>query len=283
MKIGMFGLGIMGFPIATNLVQKCGCPVAAYDPAESSCVRFRKIGGATAAAPETIYQSCDVIFSCLPNNDLVRAHLESAVKLCRRGTVVVDLSSSLPSVIQGCAKAADLAGVALVDCPVSGGHIGAVAGNLSAMCGGRAEDIEKMLPLAKCFAAKVTHMGSLGCGYTAKLANNMIIGSEIAVIAEAFSFAEKAGLDPRVLFEAIRSGGAASAVLDMKVPKMLDGDYSVSSSLAVHLKDQHNALLVAGEIKAQAPLCTLTTELMDRMREKGRDKEDVAAVIDLFR
>lgn len=283
MKLGFIGIGIMGLPIAGNILKKSGLPVLGFDIDSDRCRQFVSVGGNCSKSPEEIFKTCELVFLSLPNNDLVDMYINMAVKYSTSGTKIVDLSSSYPAIIRSYKETADIAGVSLIDCPVSGGEPKAIEGTLSAMCGGKKEDIEAVLPYLKMFNIKVTYMGELGCGYIAKLANNMIVGTEMALIAEAFNFAEKAGINNQVLFEAIRDGGAGSNVMDFKVPHMLDEKRLVSSHLSTHIKDQNNALALAKEIGAYTPLCAIATELMERMEKAGRGSEDVAAIIDIFK
>jgi len=213
---------------------------------------------------------------------LVSSNFELGIKHAPRGAIIVDLSSSYPAVIRDKQALAKQAGVGLIDCPVSGGESGARAGTLASMCGGSEENVEKVLPYLKMFSSGVVHMGPVGCGYAAKLANNMVIGTEIAVIAEALNYVELAGLDKKRWFEAVRHGGAASCVLEVKGPKMLEKDYAASSTLAVHLKDQRNAIKLAKDTGAYMPLCAMATEMMGQLEEQGRSKEDVAVILELF-
>lgn len=282
MKIGFIGLGTMGLPMAINLVKKSGCPVVGYDVVEKQCQRFRDAGGATAETLKAVFSDCGIVFLSLPSNELVRTNLALAVESCARGTIVVDTSSSYPAVIQGLKKDAEAAGIRLIDCPVSGGEQGARNGTLAAMCGGEESDVTVVRPYLEMFASVVTHMGPLGCGYAAKLANNLIVGTEIALIAEVLNFAEKAGLDQQRLFDAMRNGAAGSAVLEIKAPKMIQRDYTASSRLSIHLKDQHNALRLAEDIGAYTPLCDLATGLMDQMERNGHGTDDVAVMLELF-
>ncbi|MCD8241569.1 MAG: NAD(P)-dependent oxidoreductase, partial [Lachnospiraceae bacterium] len=240
MKLGMIGMGVMGLPIAENLVKKSGLQVLGYDVEADRRMRFAQCKGMPVLHPEEVYENCGIVFFSLPNNKLVDACLGEALVHCQDGAILVDLSSSYPSVIQAHEESAIAAGAGLVDCPVSGGESAATAGTLSAMCGGAAEHVEAVCPYLRMFSGKVTHMGALGSGYAAKLINNMIIGAEIAAVAEAFACAQRAGLDGKLLFEAIRDGGAGSCVLEVKGPKMLDHDYSASSRLSISLKDQKN-------------------------------------------
>lgn len=281
MKIGVIGLGIMGLPIAENIRKKSGETVIGFDVAEAQCEKFKAYGG-EIAAPEKIYSDCDLIFFSLPNNKLVDIYFSQAVPACKSGAILVDLSSSLPAIIRKYEAEASEKGIALIDCPLSGGEAGAIAGKLSAMCGGEKKDVDAVMPYLMMFNSKVSHMGKLGCGYVAKFANNMIVGSEIVAVAEAFAYAKKAGLDENVLFEAIRDGACASCVLEVKGPKMLNNDYSASSTLAIHLKDQHNALGLAEEIGAYVPMVAQATEAMEKLMEAGHGADDVAVIYDLF-
>ncbi len=281
MNIGFVGLGTMGLPIAVNIIRKSGYKAYGFDVLNRQCDRFAEAGG-TVCSVEDVYKNSDIVFLSLPSNRLVSENLLLAVKNCKPGTVVVDLSSSYPAVIQAVAAEAEKAGIELMDCPISGGEPGAIAGTLAAMCGGEDTVIEKVRPLLEMFCTTVTHMGPLGCGYTAKLANNMIVGVEIAAIAEAFAFAEKAGLNKQKLFDAIHKGGAGSNVLEIKGPKMILHDYEPSSKLLIHMKDQQNALLMGKEIGAAMPVTGLVTEIMEKLASVGRQDEDVVNVLDYF-
>lgn len=279
---GMVGLGNMGLPIALNLIKQGGGPVYGYDVVPAARERFGASGGLVCGTAEELFASCRVVFFSLPTNGLVRENLERAVERCPEGAVLVDTSSSLPEAITRCAAAAARRNIALIDCPVSGGVEGAAAGTLSAMCGGDRAAVEDVTPLLRAFAARVTYMGRLGSGYTAKLVNNLIVGGEITLLAEAFGLARRAGLDLEVLFEALRGGAAGSAVLENKGPKMFRGDYSPQSRAAIHLKDQHNAQQLARSLGARTPMCDASTALLETLAAGGRGDEDVAAAADLF-
>ena len=243
---------------------------------------FASMGGIPEPDGAALLENSDVVFLSLPGNALVQETLTDAVRRCRRGTVVVDTSSSLPAVIQSCAAQAAARGVELIDCPVSGGAEAAAEGRLSAMCGDSETALARVSPLLACFAARVTHMGSLGSGYAAKLINNLIVGGEITLIAEALGLARKAGLDMARLLEALSGGAASSPVLSLKGGRMISGDYTPSSRVLIHLKDQRNAQELARALGAAIPACDLSTALLGQLADMGRGGEDVAAVIDLF-
>lgn len=280
--VGMVGLGNMGLPIALNLIRAEWGPVYGYDVVPAARERFGASGGLVSNTAEELFRVCQVVFFSLPTNDLVRENLERAVQCCQNGTVLVDTSSSVPAVIEGCAAAAAARDIALIDCPVSGGVEGASAGTLSAMCGGDQTAVDGVMPLLRTFTGRVTYMGRLGSGYTAKLVNNLIVGGEITLLAEAFGLARRAGLDLETLFEAVRGGAAGSAVLENKAPKMLSGDYTPQSRTAIHLKDQHNAQQLARSLGVETPMCDISTAILEKLFSAGRGNEDVAAVMDLF-
>lgn len=282
MNIGFIGLGNMGLPMARRLISKSGHPVLGFDVVASSLEKLAAAGGTPVSDTAQLFTQCSTIFLSLPSNALIQSNLEAAVDQCRPGTVIVDTSSSVPSVIQSCAAQATVQGIDLIDCPVSGGVEGAVNGILSAMCGGTVEAVEKAMPLLHILASHITHMGALGSGYTAKLINNLIVGGEITLIAEAFALAQKAGIELPRLLDAIRGGAAGSPVLEMKGSKMIHRDYTASSRALIHLKDQHNAQELARSLGASIPACDLSTSLLEQLVAMGRGNEDVAAVVDLF-
>lgn len=281
-RVGMVGLGNMGLPIALNLMKAEGRPACGYDVIPAARERFGASGGLPVGTVEELLRVCRVVFFSLPTNDLVRENLARAVELCPEGAVLVDTSSSVPEVVKGLASAAAARHIALIDCPVSGGVEGAFAGTLSAMCGGDQAAVDSVMPLLRSFASKVTYMGDLGSGYTTKLVNNLIVGGEITLLAEALGLARRAGLNLETLFEAIRGGAAGSAVLENKGPKMIGGDYSPQSRTAIHLKDQHNAQQLARALGARTPMCDSSTAILEELAAGGRGNEDVAAAMDLF-
>ena len=282
MKIGVIGLGNMGLPIALRLLEKSGGAVYGNDVVRAAMDRFAEAGGTAVADPAELLRVCDAVFLSLPSNELVREKLEQAVRCCKRGALVVDTSSSVPEVMRACAAAAAEREIDLIDAPVSGGVAGPRQGPLSVLCGGESAAAERAMPLLDTSASTVTHMGALGSGYTTKLVNNLIVGGEITLLAEALGLAKRAGLDLERLKDAISGGAAGSSVLNIKGPKMIRGDFSASSRVLIHLKDQHNAQQLAQSLGASIPACDLSTALLEKLAEMGRGNEDVAAVIDLF-
>lgn len=281
-KIGFIGMGIMGLPMATNLMKKSGCDVTGFDVFEAARERFAQAGGKTAASADEVYQGSDVICLCLPKNELVESTVLEIIQKAKPGTVIVDFSSTAPGVIRRLFPQVQAAGMQLLDSPVSGGETGAIAGTLVVMSGGEKATFDAVEDLLHCVGGNVTYMGATGCGAVAKLANNMIVGCNLISVGEAFAYAVKAGLDPEVLYRAIKNGAAQNAVMDIKVPKILSRDFSASARIAVHYKDIKNAMALADELGVELPMTAVVMECMRRMDEAGLIDEDQCALVKVF-
>ena len=276
--LGYLGLGVMGYGMTGNLIDKSGGPVYGYDPVPALRERFAQRGGRAVDDARTLYETCDLIFMCLPTNAIVQATITEIMETARPGTTIVDMGSTSPYVIQALHAAAVEKGFRLLDSPVSGGEAGANGGTLVIMCGGEREVFDDVKPYLEMMGKTVTYMGPSGCGSTAKVANNMIVGIHLCAMGEAFAFAKKAGLDPKTLFAAIRGGAAQSAVLDAKAPKLLARDFSASARIAVHLKDINNAMEAAARLGVELPLSGIVKEQMDWMDAHGMINEDQCAL-----
>ena len=268
----------MGLPMAKNVVQKCGLPVLGYDVVQQQMDAFREAGGIPVSDPAEIYKACDVILQILPTHPIIRNSVEQAIQYGKPGNVIVDLSSTAPDIILELYQQAKDAGMFLLDSPVSGGEIGANGGTLVIMCGGEKEVFDEVRPYLLMMGKTATYMGPSGCGSTAKVANNMMVGIHLCAMGEAFAFAKKAGLDPQTLFDAIKGGFAQSAVMDGKVPKLLSRDFSASARIAVHLKDINNAMDVAAHLGVELPMTEIVKEQMDWMDQHGMIDEDQCAL-----
>lgn len=281
-KIGFIGMGIMGLPMAKNILKKSGCPVLGFDVVAASREKFEQAGGAATADAKEIYESCEVIFLCLPKNELVESTVKDIIAYGQKGTVIIDFSSTFPGVIRKLYPEVKAAGMSLIDSPVSGGESGAIGGTLVVMCGGDKAVFDEAESLIACVASTVTYMGETGCGDVAKLANNMIVGCNLIAVSEAYAFAVKAGLNPDVLFHAIKDGFAQNAVMDIKVPKILSRDFTASARIAVHQKDMKNAARLAEEMGVAVPMSSLVLDYMNRMEEAGLINEDQCALVKMY-
>ena len=281
-KIGFLGMGVMGLPMAKNVVQKCGLPVLGYDVVQQQMDAFREAGGIPVSDPAEIYKACDVILQILPTHPIIRNSVEQAIQYGKPGNVIVDLSSTAPDIILELYQQAKDAGMFLLDSPVSGGETGANGGSLVIMSGGEKEVFEEVKPYLLMMGKSATYMGPSGCGSTAKIANNMMVGIHLLAMDEAYAFATKAGLDPKTLFDAIHGGFAQSAVMDLKVPKILSRDFSASARIAVHLKDVNNAMELAEHLGVEIPMTKIVKEQMDWMDAHGMIDEDQCALVKYY-
>lgn len=197
MKIGFLGMGVMGLPMAKNVVKKSGCEVLGYDVAKKQLDDFAASGGKPVSDPVEIYKNCDVILQILPTHPIIRNSVEQAIQYGKPGNIIVDLSSTAPDIIQELYTETRAAGMYLLDSPVSGGNPMAIAGTLAIMTGGDREAYEKAKPILSCMGNPV-YTGGTASGSVTKLVNNMVAGAYMVVIAEAYAFAAKAALTSRL-------------------------------------------------------------------------------------
>ncbi len=279
---GFIGLGTMGLPMAVNLHNKSGHTVLGFNRSAPARERFEAAGGRAAQSVEEIYAACSVIFLCLPTNDAVSAQVKGIINGCPAGTTVVDMGSTAPNIIRALAREAAGKGIYVLDCPVSGGLSGAQAGTLSIMCGGDEAAFGRIEEYLHAMGSSVVYMGGCGCGSTAKLANNMMVGAHLSAMAESYAFAVKAGIDPHRLFDAIHGGFAQSAVMDAKVPKLLDRDFSATARIEIHMKDIKNALTLADALGVELPLTELVCSQMQYLADKGLASEDQCTMVKVY-
>lgn len=280
-KIGFLGMGVMGLPMAKNVVQKCGLPVLGYDVVQQQMDAFREAGGIPVSDPAEIYKACDVILQILPTHPIIRNSVEQAIQYGKPGNVIVDLSSTAPDIILELYQQAKDAGMFLLDSPVSGGNPMAIAGTLAIMTGGDKEAFVKVKPVLACMGSPV-YTGGPASGSVTKLVNNMIGGAILVAIAEGYAFAAKAGIDLQTTFEATRGGFAGGPMYDNKVPKIIKRDYTPGARIAVHRKDILNAKHYAHKLDIDTPLTDVVLHVMDWMNDNGHIDEDQAALVKYY-
>lgn len=279
-KIGFLGMGVMGLPMAKNLLQKSGCEILGYDVMEKQREGFITAGG-TVAEPEEIYQTCDVIMQILPTHAIIRDSVEKAVKYGKPGRIIVDLSSTAPDIILELYKLAKDAGMYLLDSPISGGNPMAIAGTLAIMTGGDKEAFEEVKPLLECMGTPV-YVGGPASGSVTKLVNNMVAGAYLVAMAEGYAFAAKAGIDLQTTFEATRGGFAGGPLYDNKIPKLIHRDYEPGARVAVHRKDILNAKHYAHHMGVDTPMTDVVLQVMDWMNDNGHIDEDQIAMVKYY-
>ena len=280
-KIGFLGMGVMGLPMAKNVVQKCGLPVLGYDVVQQQMDAFREAGGIPVSDPAEIYKACDVILQILPTHPIIRNSVEQAIQYGKPGNVIVDLSSTAPDIILELYQQAKDAGIFLLDSPVSGGNPMAIAGTLAIMTGGDKAVFEEVKPLLECMGHPV-YTGGPASGSITKLVNNMVAGAYLSAIAEGYAFAAKAGIDLQTTFDATRCGFAGGPLYDNKVPKIIHRDYEPGARIAVHLKDIHNAKHFAHKLGVDTPVTDVTMQIMEWMGDNGYIDIDQAGMVKYF-
>ena len=220
MKIGFIGLGIMGKPMSKNLL-KAGYELTVLDKNKTAEAEVVAAGATAAASPRAVAELNDVIITMLPNSPQVREVVlgeGGVIEGARKGSVLIDMSSIAPLVSREIAEKLAVYGVEMLDAPVSGGEPKAIDGTMSVMVGGKKEVFEKYYPIMKAMAGSVVLTGDIGAGNITKLANQIIVALNIAAMSEALVLAQKAGVEPELVYKAIRGGLAGSTVLDAKAP-----------------------------------------------------------------
>ena len=280
-KIGFLGMGVMGLPMAKNVVAKCGLPVMGYDVVQKQVDDFAAAGGIPVSDPVEIYKECDVILQILPTHAIIRNSVAQAIQYGQPGNIIVDLSSTAPDIVQEMYADAKAAGMFLLDSPVSGGNPMAIAGTLAIMTGGDKEAYDIVEPVLACMGNPV-YTGGCASGSVTKLANNMIGGAILVAIAEAYAFAAKAGIDLQTTFDATRCGFAGGPMYDNKVPKLIKRDYEPGARIAVHRKDIINAKHYAHHMGVDIPLTDVVLHVMDWMNDNGYIDYDQIAMVKYY-
>ena len=226
-QIGLVGLGIMGKPMARNLM-KAGYSLTVYDVVGSAVEEIATEGTAAASSSSEVAQACPVVITMVPDSADSEAAIlgpDGVLEGASAGSTVIDMSSIAPGSSQKIAAACEAQGVDFLDAPVSGGEPGAISGTLAIMVGGRQEVFDRSRPIFEAVGASIVLCGGYGAGNTTKLANQIIVAANIEALAEGLVLARKAGLDPNTVFEAIKGGLAGSNVMNAKAPMMIAGDF----------------------------------------------------------
>ena len=283
-KIGFIGLGIMGKPMAKNLI-KAGFPLVVHNRSRSKVDELVKEGAAASNTPREVASSSDIIITMLPNSpdvELVALGAKGILEGAKAGQLFIDMSTINPIVSQKIAKEFSAKSVAMVDAPVSGGEKGAIDATLSIMAGGEAEDFERALPVFNALGKTVTHMGSIGSGGFTKLANQIIVAINLTAIGEALVFGAKAGVDPQKMIRALAGGLAGSKCLDQKSEKILSGDFAPGFKIDLHSKDLNLIQDAARSVGVPIPTAAFVEQLFAALRVRGRGGMDHSGVITFF-
>jgi len=280
-SLGLIGLGIMGRPMARNLM-KAGYRLTVLDIDSSAVAALAAEGAEVGQTPAQVAASTDVLITMLPDSPQVReVYLGrgGAFEALRPGWLAIDMSSIAPSTARELAERAAAAATEMLDAPVSGGDKGAIAGTLSIMVGGSDEAFERALPILQAMGKTIVHVGGPGAGQVVKICNQVVVAVVIEAVSEALVLGAKAGVDPALIADVLQGGLAATRVLEMRRENMLSGSFDPGFRIRLHLKDLKNALELAREIDVALPAAAQVDQLMRVASAAGHADYDHSGLI----
>ncbi len=282
--IGFIGLGIMGRPMARNLL-KAGYPLVVHNRSRKAVEDLAAAGATAATSPCDVAGRCEILITMLPNSpdvELVALGRDGIIEGARSGLLFADMSTISPLVSQKIGKTLEAKGVKMLDAPVSGGEKGAIDGTLSIMVGGDKAVFDELLPVFQALGKTVTHLGPLGSGGFTKLANQIIVALNLTALGEALTLARKAGLDRELTLKALGGGLAGSRCLEQKTPNYLANTYNPGFKIDLHYKDLGLIMESARALGVPLPTTAVVEELFNALRVKGRGGLDHSAIITLL-
>ena len=283
-QVGFIGLGIMGKPMARNLIN-AGYSLVVHDHKTAPMEELAAEGAAMGNSSREASEGSEIIITMLPDS----ANSEDAIlgqngvlEGAPAGATIIDMSSINPLVSQKIAAEAAKHNVEMLDAPVSGGEPGAIAGTLAIMVGGNEEVFQKHEELLQVMGRSVVRVGEVGAGNVVKLANQMIVAANIEVIGEALTLSQKAGIDPQVVFQAIRGGLAGSNALDAKAPMMMERNFRPGFRIRLHQKDLNNAMATARDLGVPVPVTSLLQQMLGALVNDGKGDLDHSAIVNFI-
>ena len=281
MRVGIIGLGIMGAPMARNLLR-AGHPLTVYTRTRARAAGLLAAGAAWADSPAALAAAVDAVVTMLPDTPAVEAVMagpDGVLAGARAGLLAIDMSTIDPAAARALAERAAAAGVALLDAPVSGGEQGAIAGTLSIMVGGAAAAFDRAGPLFAALGKRVTYMGGPGQGQMTKLVNQVVGAGTLAAVAEGVLLAAGAGLDPAAVVEAVGGGAAASWMLAEQAPRMQRRDFAPGFMVRLQQKDLRLALASAERLGVPLPLTAVVQLLFTAVEARGGGELGTQAIL----
>lgn len=283
-KVGFIGLGIMGKPMAKNLI-KAGFNLIVYDIRNEPVNELVMFGAERANSPKEVAERSDIIITMLPDGPDVEKVVcgpNGLIEGLKRGSIVIDMSSISPTIARKIAKEVEKRGGEMLDAPVSGSEPSAIEGTLAIMVGGKKEIFDKCLPLFNAMGKTITYVGESGAGQVTKLCNQIIVALNIIALSEAFVLAVKAGLKPEEVFQAIRGGLAGSVVMERKVPMIIRRNFNPGFKIKLHQKDLRNVILFAIEHNVPLPFTSLALQVLNTLVNEGKGELDHSAIVHFF-
>lgn len=283
-KIGFIGLGIMGKPMSKNLLN-AGYELIVYNRSQEAVKELAAAGAEVSDSPKNLASQVEVVITMLPDSPEVTevALGERGIIMgAKPGSILIDMSSISPLAVREVAQKLNEKGIRMLDAPVSGGEPKAIDGTLSVMVGGLKEDFEECLPIFAALSASTVLCGEIGAGNVTKLANQIIVAGNIAAMGEALTLATKSGVDPEKLYQAIRGGLAGSAVLDAKLPLVLERKFDPGFKVKLHIKDLQNTLNTGHVVGVSLPLTSTVMEMMQALVIDGLEEADHSVLVKYF-
>ena len=280
-KIGFIGLGIMGKPMSRNLI-KAGHELVVYDVRSEPLEELAAQGASRGASPRDVAARTEIVITMLPDGPEVEQVVlgaDGVLEAARPGLIVVDMSSISPVVARRVGDECARRGVAFLDAPVSGGEPGAINATLAIMVGGEQATFDKVLPIFQALGKTITLTGPVGAGNVTKLANQIMVAVNIAAVGEALALAAKAGVNPEVVFNAVKGGLAGSAALNAKAPMILARNFKPGFRIRLHHKDLRNALGAAEALSVPLPLTSLVQQMLTALINEGEGELDHSGIV----
>ena len=281
LRVGYIGLGLMGKSIARNIL-KAGFPVVVHNRSRAAVDELVSEGAVAANSPKEVAEQVDIIFTNLPDSpDVEKVALgeNGIIEGARAGLIVIDNSTIKPASARLIAEKLKEKGIFSLDAPVSGGDIGAKNGTLTIMVGGDAEALEKAMPVLKAMGKTITLVGDAGAGQVAKAANQIMVAAQMVAMGELLVFSKKAGVDPRKVVDAIKAGAAQCWALDIKPPRLFDGNRKPGFKSYIQLKDMNIVLETAKEYDVPISGTVENTKLYQQMIDMGMGELDNSAIV----
>ncbi|MBA3388186.1 MAG: 2-hydroxy-3-oxopropionate reductase [Rubrobacteraceae bacterium] len=284
-KIGFVGLGIMGRPMARNLMED-GYELVLYNRTEEKAEELAQEGTAeVAGSPREVAENSDIIITMLPDSPQVEEVLAGeggVLEGLGEGSLIVDMSTISPVVTKELAAKAGERGASMLDAPVSGGDVGAINGELSIMVGGSEEDFERAKPLFDVMGKVATLVGPVGSGQVVKACNQIVVALNIEAVSEALVLGSKAGVAPEKVVEALSGGLAGSAVMEAKKEKFFGHDFEPGFKIELHHKDLGIALAAGREYGVTLPVTAIVDQMLEASKARGRGDRDHSALLTLL-
>jgi 2-hydroxy-3-oxopropionate reductase len=283
--VGFIGLGIMGRPMAKNLMD-AGNELVVHNRSPKKAEELEKEGNASASgSPREVAEACDIVITMLPDSPDVEAVVAGeggVLEGIRDGALLVDMSTISPVVTEELSEKVREKGASMLDAPVSGGDVGAIEGALSIMVGGSEEDFERARPLFDVMGKVATHVGPVGAGQVVKACNQIVVALTIEALSEALVLGSKGGVAPEKLVEALSGGLASSAVMEAKKEKFFSHDFEPGFRIELHHKDLGIALAAGREYGVALPATAIVDQMLEALKAKGRGDRDHSALLTLL-